>query len=286
MSSAAPTKRDIAPNTAPSGKSFIAWLKPFFTTSTGMKATTAITGALLTGFLVVHLLGNLQVLAGPEAINSYAHKLKELGPFLWLARGGLLGIFVVHVVLALWLALKARAARPVPYQYKARIQATRASLTMPWTGLTILAFTIFHLAHFTFAWVDTVPARSRFGGEMIESNYLDLVDAQGRHDVYSMVIHGYSNPYISIIYVVAMLLLFVHLKHGVGSIFQSLGLNTPRIQSAIRWFSLAVAAIIVGGNIAIVALVWAGQIPVNPSPMTKAHANVVNGPTSTSIPTP
>src|SRR5262245_44719114 len=96
MSSAAPTKRDIAPNTAPSGKSLIACLKPCFTTSARMKATTAVTGALLTGFLVVHLLGNLQILAGPDAINNYAHKLKELGPFLWLARGGLLTIFLVH----------------------------------------------------------------------------------------------------------------------------------------------------------------------------------------------
>ena len=286
MSSAATTKRALTPYTAPAGKGLLAWLKPFFTTSIGMKATTAVTGALLTGFLIVHLIGNLQVLAGPDAINGYAHKLKELGPLLWLARGGLLAIFLVHLVFALWLAKRAAAARPVNYQYKATIQATRASLTMPWTGLTILAFTIFHLAHFTFAWVDTTPARSRFGGQMIESNYLDLVDAQGRHDVYSMVIHGYSNPYVSIVYIVAMLLLFVHLKHGVGSIFQSLGLNTPRIQSAIRWFSLGISAIIVGGSIAIVGLVWAGQIPVIPAPMTKARAEAMNGPPSTSIPTP
>lgn len=286
MSSSAPTKRAIATNTVPAGKGLIAWLKPFFTTSTGRKSLTAITGALLTGFLVVHLLGNLQVLAGPDAINEYAHKIKELGPFLWLARGGLLAIFLVHIVLALWLSVRVAKARPVKYQYKANIQATRASLTMPWTGLAILAFALFHLAHFTFAWVDTTPARSKFGGQMIESNYLDLIDAQGRHDVYSMVVHGYSNPYVSIIYVVAMLLLFVHLKHGVGSIFQSLGLNTPRTQTAIRWLSLAIAGVIVGGNIAIVGLVWAGEVPVNPAPVTKAHAKVLNGPPTTSIPTP
>jgi succinate dehydrogenase / fumarate reductase cytochrome b subunit len=278
MSSSAPTKRAIVTNTAPPGKGLIAWLKPLLTTSTGRKAITAVTGALLTGFLIVHMVGNLQVLAGPEAINNYAHKLKQLGPLLWVARGGLLTIFVVHLVLALWLAKSAAAARPIAYQYSSRIQATRASLTMHWTGLTILAFTVFHLAHFTFAWVDTTPARNIVTGNVVESNYLDLVDAQGRQDVYSMVVKGYANPYVSIAYIIAMVLLFVHLKHGVGSVFQSLGLNTPRTQAAIHWLSHGLAAIIVIGNIAIVGLVCAGQIPVQPTPMTKADGKPVASP--------
>jgi succinate dehydrogenase / fumarate reductase cytochrome b subunit len=207
---------------------------------------------------------------GPDAINGYAHKLKELGPLLWVARGGLLTIFLLHLVLALWLSKRAKAARPIKYQYEARIQASRASLTMHWTGLTILAFAIFHLAHFTFAWVDTTPARSLANGQMVESNYLDLVDAQGRHDVYTMVVRGYRNPYVSIAYVLAMVLLFVHLKHGVASVFQSLGINTPRLQLAIRVFSWSVASVIVLGNIAIVVLVCAGQVPVEPVAITKA----------------
>jgi succinate dehydrogenase / fumarate reductase cytochrome b subunit len=272
MSSAVPTKRQIRTNTLPSGKGIIDWLRPFFTTSVGMKATTAVTGALLTGFVIVHMIGNLKVLAGPESINSYAKALKDLGPLLWVARGGLFTVFLLHLVLALWLAKRSATARPIKYQCKARIQATRASLTMPWTGLAILAFVIFHLAHFTFGWVNTTAARSKITSQIVESNYLDLVDAQGRHDVYTMMVRGYENPYVSIAYVVAMVFLFIHLKHGIGSVFQSLGLNTRRIQPFLRWLSLLLASLIVIGNIAIVVLVWAGAVPVDPVAYTNAGA--------------
>jgi succinate dehydrogenase / fumarate reductase cytochrome b subunit len=273
MSSAAPTKRDHPTNTLPVRKGVFGWLKPFFTSSVGMKATTAVTGFLLTGFVIVHLIGNLKVFAGPDAINGYAQFLKDLGPWLWLARGGLLAVFVLHVVLAMKLAWRARAARPVRYQYPATIQATRASLTMPWTGQAIFVFALFHLAHFTFAWVETIPAKSLITGKMKQSNYLDLVDAQGRHDVYTMVVKGFENPYVSAIYVIAMAILFVHLKHGIGSMFQSLGLNTPRVQPFIRALALTVAGLITLGNVGIVAFVWAGQVPVDPVPLTKAGAD-------------
>src|SRR3954467_3775655 len=101
MSSSAPTKRNLRPNTLPGGKGILTWLRPFLTISLGRKATTAITGTLLRGFLLVHLIGNPNVLAGPDAINGYAKFLKALGPVLWIARGGLLAIFLLHLVLAL-----------------------------------------------------------------------------------------------------------------------------------------------------------------------------------------
>src|SRR5215218_435366 len=109
MSSAAPSKKLLHTNTLPGGRGVLDWLRPFVSTSVGSKATTAVTGFLLTGFVLVHLVGNFNVLAGPDAINGYARFLKDLGPGLWIARGGLLTIFVVHVVLALRLALRARA---------------------------------------------------------------------------------------------------------------------------------------------------------------------------------
>lgn len=286
MSSAAPTKREHRTNTLPSHKGVFDWLKPFVSTSVGMKATTAITGFLLTGFVIVHLIGNLKVFAGPDAINGYAKFLKDLGPGLWLARGALLAIFLVHLVLALTLAVRALAARPIRYQHPATIQATRASLTMPWTGLAILAFTAFHLAHYTFACVAQVQARSVITGKMKESNYLDLVDAHGRHDVYTMVVKGFENPYVSALYVLAMAILFVHLKHGVASAFQSLGLNTPRIQPFVRGLSLAVAALVTLGNVGIVAMVWAGQVPVDPVPMTRAGAEDIPTPLPPGPPAP
>jgi succinate dehydrogenase / fumarate reductase cytochrome b subunit len=267
MSSAVPTKRAYATNTLPSRKGVLDWLKPFATTSVGMKATTAVTGFLLTGFVIVHLIGNLQVLplfGGREAVNSYAKSLKDLGPLLWVARGGLLTIFAVHIYMALTLTGRAQAARPVRYQHPATIQASTSSVTMPWTGLAVLAFAIFHLAHYTFGWVTTTRATDPITGITADVNYLSLVDPAGRHDVYSMVVAGFRNPVISIIYIIAMGLLYMHLSHGIGSIFQTLGLNTPRTQPFITILSRILAILLAAGNIAIVVAVWTGLVPEVP----------------------
>lgn len=264
MSSAAPTKRDYPTNTLPSGKGVLDWLKPFFTASVGMKATTAVTGVFLTGFVIAHLIGNLKVLpafGGQEAINSYAQFLKDLGWLLWAARAGLLAVFVLHVYLALTLAVRARAARPVPYQHPGTIQASTSSVTMHWTGLAILAFVVFHLAHFTFGWVTKTPARDPLSGTLVDVNYLSLVDQHGRHDVYSMVVAGFHNPVVSTLYIVAMVFLYFHLSHGIGSVFQTLGLNTPRTQPFVTGLSRSLAILLAAGNIWIVVAVWAGFVP-------------------------
>jgi succinate dehydrogenase / fumarate reductase cytochrome b subunit len=264
MSSAAPTKKLLRTNTLPAGKGVVDWLRPFFTTSVGMKATTAVTGILLTGFVIAHLIGNLQVfpaMGGREAINAYAKFLKDLGPVLWIARALLLAVFVLHIYLALTLAVRASSARPVPYQHPATIQASTSSVTMPWTGLALLAFVVFHLAHYTFGLVTTTPAVNPRTGQTVEANYLSLVDPAGRHDVYSMVVAGFKNPVVSVLYIVAMLLLYVHLSHGIGSVFQTLGLNTPRTQRFVTALSRTLAILLAGGNIAIVVLVWAGYVP-------------------------
>ena len=264
MSRAAPTKRDHPTNTAPAGRGVRDWLKPFVTSSVGMKVTTALTGIGLTGFVIVHMVGNLQVLpafGGQDAINSYARSLKDLGPLLWVARGGLLAIFVLHVYLALTLAMRARTARPVPYRHPATIQASAASLNMHWTGLAILGFVIFHLTHFTFGWVNTATALDPGTGTMVDANYLSLVDAKGRHDVYSMVVAGFRNPVVSAIYLVAMAFLYLHLSHGIGSVFQTLGLNTPRTQPFVTGLSRTLAVLVVAGNVWIVIAVWAGLVP-------------------------
>jgi succinate dehydrogenase / fumarate reductase, cytochrome b subunit len=263
MSSAAPTKRDYPTNTIPSGRGVIDWLKPFVTISVGMKATTAVTGILLTGFVIGHLVGNLKVLplfGGRDAINAYARFLKDLGPLLWIARGGLLLALVLHVYLALTLALRAKAARPVAYHHPGTIQASTSSVTMPWTGLVILLFLLFHLAHYTFGMVGTTRAMTDTGS-VVQAPYLSLVDDQGRHDVYAMVVAGFSNPYLSLFYIACMIVLYVHLSHGIGSVFQTLGLNTPRTQPFVTYLSRGLALALAGGNIAIVVAVWAGAAP-------------------------
>lgn len=253
MSSTAPTKRSQPTNTLPSGKGVIDWVKPFLTTTVGMKVTTAITGTALTFFVIGHLIGNLKIYDGREALNSYAQFLKNLGPLLWVARIGLLAAFTLHIVFALWLKKKARDARPVQYAHSQTVQASIASRTMPWTGLVILAFVLFHLAHFTFAAFGTIEAKNDTSKALVSVNYHEIMDKDGRHDVYTMVIAGFQNDIVCVLYVLAQLFLMVHLSHGIASVFQTLGLNTPRVQPAVKKLAWGIAIILALSNISIVA---------------------------------
>jgi succinate dehydrogenase / fumarate reductase cytochrome b subunit len=219
----------------------------------------ALTGVSLVTFLVFHMIGNLKVFSGPDAINAYAHFLKhDLGALIWIARAGLLGLFVLHLALALRLKARARAARPVPYAYPNSVQATPESRTMLLTGLVILVFVLFHLAHYTFAWVHGVEVFNPVTDKWEWKNYLSLTDSKGRHDVHSMIVAGFTTPWISVFYIVTQLLLFVHLRHGIQSAFQTLGLKSARFRGAIGFLGLAVAGTILIGNLFIVCGVWAG----------------------------
>ena len=123
------------------------------------------------------------------------------------------------------------------------------------TGIIILVFVLLHLAHYTFGWVHNTT-----GPDGTSVNLLSLRDAQGRHDVYTMVIAGFRNPVMSILYIAAQLVLLVHLSHGIASSFQSLGLNSPRYQPIIRGVGWTVALGVTLGNIVIVLAVWTGIV--------------------------
>lgn len=258
MTSAVPTKRQQKPNSLPSGKGAVAWYFAIFQSSVGSKFLVALTGLGLTGFVIAHMLGNLQIFMGQTKINLYAKFLKDLGPMLWVARFGLLALLVLHMLLSIRLKTRAAQARPIPYVHEETIQASLASRVMLQTGLVIFVFLLFHLAHYTFGWLGT----AKVNGETV--GYLDLKDGSGLHDVYSMTILGFKNPVIAVLYIVAQLILMMHLSHGVGSVFQTLGANSPRWQPAIRLLSWAVALIVSLGNIAIVVGVWAGAVPLPP----------------------
>jgi succinate dehydrogenase / fumarate reductase cytochrome b subunit len=182
--------------------------------SLGKKYVMAITGFGLWVFVIVHMLGNLQIFLGPEKINAYAALLKATPALLWSARIGLLFIATLHVVAATQLVLANRRARPIRYEFKKPVASTFANRTMWISGLIIFAFILFHLAHFTFGWVNP--------------QFLRLEDAAGRHDVYRMMVAGFSNPAVSIFYIISMGLLLLHLSHGVSSLFQSLGLRSKK----------------------------------------------------------
>jgi succinate dehydrogenase / fumarate reductase cytochrome b subunit len=228
-----------------------------FRSSVGSKFLMSLTGLGLIGFVIVHMIGNLLVFAGRDALNSYAHMLKENGELLWFARGALLTIFVVHVILGIRLTLANRAARPIRYQHEDTVQASQASRHMLLTGLVLLAFIIFHLAHFTFGVVHYPDNKS----------YFDLTQAvpggdpaHPRQDVYGMVVAGFQNPVITIAYVVAMIFLWLHLWHGGSSWFQSIGLNNPRYWPAIKYVGPVIATVVLIGNCSMPLAVLSGII--------------------------
>jgi succinate dehydrogenase / fumarate reductase cytochrome b subunit len=197
--------------------------------SIGKKWLVALTGLALLGFVVAHLLGNLQMFSGAEKINAYAEFLKANEKPLWLARIGLIVFFVTHILATLSLVRMNRAARPDAYTLKRSVQAKISTRTMALSGLTVLSFVVFHLAHYTLRITD-----ARF---KIEAEGGLLTSA---HDVYHMVIMGFQNPLISSFYILSVGLLSLHLSHGISSVFQTLGLETKK--SAI-WMPKAAALI-------------------------------------------
>jgi succinate dehydrogenase / fumarate reductase, cytochrome b subunit len=206
-----------------------------FATSIGSKTVMAITGLLLFGFVLAHMVGNLQIFAGPAKLNGYAKTLQDLGPLLWVMRGGLLVIFLTHLFAAFSIWRANQAARPVAYVSAKPQVTTYAARTMVYGGLIVLAFVVYHLAHFTFGWV--------------APGYAHLEDPLGRHDVYAMVVLGFRVPAIAISYVVAQAVLALHLSHGLSSAFQTLGVTHPRLAFLKAGFGKAVAAVIFVGNV-------------------------------------
>lgn len=218
-----------------------------FQSTLGKKYIMAVTGFLLFGFVLVHLLGNLQLFSGAEAINRYAELLRAEPALLWAARVGLLVIVILHIVTAIQLVLRNRAARPQKYAGgKDPVGASVTSRTAAISGTVILAFIIFHLLHYTLG--------------VINPDYLSYHDAQGRHDVFRMVVHGFSNPFIAGFYLVSMALLCAHLSHGLGAMFQSLGFRNGAYDKVIDRLAKLGAAVIFLGNCAIVLSVLLGVV--------------------------
>lgn len=254
--------------------------------SLGKKYFMAVTGLLLVGFVVVHMSGNLLVFAGPDAINTYAQTLKAHPGLLWTGRAGLLLVFVVHVALGLSLTYENRVARPSGYVYEDTIQASWASRHMLLTGLLLLAFVVYHLAHFTFGWVAAAEGQvvaGKFVPLTPEKNYLDLAEVKAptgkeyaadpredysrhpshvdaRHDVYSMVVNGFRVWWVTVSYLVAMAFLGLHLWHGGSSFLQSLGLNSFRYARCVRAVGPVLAVIVVAGNCSIPLAVMLGIV--------------------------
>jgi len=213
----------------------------FYDSSIGKKILIALTGIVLVGFVLGHMIGNLLVFAGPEAINEYGHFLQTVGHGMgvWVARVVIFGSIILHVILTVQVTKQNRASREQRYGKQHTQVASKSSRVMILSGLTILAFFIYHILHFT--------ARSFNDYD----TYKTMLHGEQVHDVYKMVIAGFSWAPASIFYIVAMVLLASHLSHGVSSLFQTLGLSTEKTRPVFQLIGKAYAALILIGNCSI-----------------------------------
>jgi succinate dehydrogenase / fumarate reductase cytochrome b subunit len=230
--------------------------KPFlldlYSTAVGKKYVMGLTGIAMMGFVFFHMIGNLKMYQGAEAFDSYAAFLKKLlyplapkESVLWILRGGLVAMLILHLHAAFSLTVLNRTARPVKYQSKRDYQiASFASRSMRWSGIIVLAFLVWHLLDLTFGVTNTVGTN----GEFV------------RADVYDNVARSFDRIPVAIFYVVANILLGIHLFHGAWSIFQSLGWNNPRFNTWRRAFATGFAAIVVVGNVSFPIAVMAGVV--------------------------
>lgn len=223
----------------------------FWNSSIGKKLIVALTGIVLVLFLAGHLTGNLVVFMGPEPFNAYAYFLHHMlhGAGIWIFRAVMLLCLALHVAATIQLTFQNRAARR-QYECQATIQASRASLTMVLTGLTILAFVIYHLLHLT--------TRSFFDA----SHYVipNVPHGEPDYNAWQMVVDQFHIWYVTAAYVVAMSLLCTHLAHGVASIFQTVGLRTKRNSCLIDTVGLAYALVIWVGFISIPLAILTGLV--------------------------
>ncbi len=221
----------------------------FWNSSIGKKLIVAVTGIILVGFLLAHMAGNLLVFQGRGALNDYAEFLHTFlhGWGIWAFRAVLLGSFILHIAATIALVRENRAARPQRYAHENTVRASFSSRVMIWTGLTVLAFVIFHILHFTV----------RIDGDL--ANMKDPMNPD-RHDVYGMVIKGFQNPIVVLFYIVSVSFLCSHLSHGIGSIFQTLGLQTVKTRAALGRLGMAVSVILWLGFLSIPVLVITGVL--------------------------
>jgi succinate dehydrogenase / fumarate reductase cytochrome b subunit len=228
-----------------------------FGSSIGRKLIMALTGVVLILFIVGHLIGNLQVFEDPDRINGYSHFLQSLGPALWAARIFLLFCVVLHIWAATVLALESRHARgDEPYAVKKWIRATVASRYMRWTGYIVLAFILYHLAQFTVGVAQPASFKGNIPHYTMKGDYhifgFTAVPAgTDVLDVRTMVIRGFTNPVVSIFYIVAIGLLSLHLLHGGDSLFQTLGWRNHRWERGLRAVVTVLCAAYFLGNLAI-----------------------------------
>ncbi|RMG40637.1 MAG: succinate dehydrogenase [Candidatus Dadabacteria bacterium] len=237
----------------------------FYKTTVGKKIVAAVTGALLFLFLVAHMVGNLKAFAGIDPatgmykLDVYARFLREFGHMvlgysgvLWLTRIGLLVVFVIHVVTVIQLTLRNRAAGGGSYAKNRYLSSTVASRTMAIGGLILLAYVIYHILHFT-------------------TGTLHFHGFKHGH-VYANAYNAFQVWWVVLIYCVAMVILGLHLYHGLWSLFQTLGLDGPRTNRPLRCLAGVLAVVIALGFMAVPLGFASGILPAPTTQVTTQTA--------------
>jgi succinate dehydrogenase / fumarate reductase, cytochrome b subunit len=216
----------------------LSFFRHLFSSSLGKKYLMAGTGLLLILFVIGHMAGNLQMFLGPEAINRYGDFLQTNVEVLWPVRIALLGIIFIHIWSATRLTIENRAARPVPYQKWEPTAANYASRTMMMSGLIVGAFIIYHLLHFT-----VMVQAVNLAGKNFDARP-EFFDSKGRHDIYHMMMVGFSQWPVCLFYVIGVWLLCLHLSHGASAMWQSLGWKKrsygPCLDQLAKWGSVLI----------------------------------------------
>ena len=215
----------------------------FLQSSLGLKIVMALTGLILFGFVIGHMIGNLQVYLGPEAFDAYGVFLRSLlhGTGLWIARAVMLVAVGLHIWSAWRLTLINNAARSVGYREVERRESTYASRTMRWSGVLLLLFIVYHLLHLT------------FGARIVHPHFVHGA-------IYHNFVIGFQNPLVSGFYVLAMLALGLHLYHGAWSFMQTLGLSHPRYNHLRHTLATLVTVVVVAGNLSFPVAVLTGVL--------------------------
>lgn len=259
MAQVVTSQRGPVTGTATRSKKRRPFLIDLYSTAVGKKYVMGATGIMMMGFVVFHMIGNLKMYLGAAHLNEYAHFLENLlvpiapeGVVLWILRGGLITALALHLHAAYSLTVLNRKARPVKYQSARDYQiANFASRTMRLSGLVILAFIIWHLLDLTFGVVNTATGAKTMVGAHGEEHV---------KDVYNAVVYSFQRTPVALFYVLANVLLGLHLFHGAWSIFQSFGWNNPRFNKWRRAFATGFAAVVVIGNVSFPIAVMAGIV--------------------------
>lgn len=236
-----------APPASPSRR--LPWPVEFYRSAVGKKWVMGITGLALLAFVLAHMIGNLKVYLGDGQLDSYAHFLRELlypllpkTVTLWILRTGLVAAFLLHIHAAASLTISNRRANVTYRGPRDYAVANYASRTMRYSGVIVAIFLLWHLADLTWGMAPMAPEGWQAGA--VEANLAASLSRGG----------------VALLYIVANLLLGIHIYHGAWSLFQSLGLANPAYHRFRRWFAQGFAAVIVVGNVSIPVAVWMGLV--------------------------